>query len=49
MLVLDAYLVGAPPFLSKAQRGLVGDWCRSKVSAKPEYTDAVTVAARASC
>ena len=28
MLVLDAYLVGAPPFLSKAQRDLVGDWYR---------------------
>ena len=47
MLVLDAYLVGAPPFLSKAQRDLVGDWYRSKVSADPEYTDAVTGAAKA--
>ena len=47
MLVLDAYLVGAPPFLSKAQRDLVGDWYRSKVSANPEYTDAVTGAAKA--
>ena len=26
MLVLDAYLVGAPSFLSKAQRDLLGDW-----------------------
>ena len=47
MLVLDAYLVGAPPFLSKAQRDQVGDWYRSKVSANPEYTDAVTGAAKA--
>ena len=47
MLVLDAYLVGAPPFLSKAQRDLVGDWYRSKVTANPEYTDAVTGAAKA--
>ncbi len=47
MLLLDAYLVGAPPFLSKAQRDLVGDWYRSKVSANPEYTDAVTGAAKA--
>ena len=47
MLVLDAYLVGAPPFLSKAQRDLVGDWYRSKVSSNPEYTDAVTGAAKA--
>ena len=47
MLVLDAYLVGAPPFLSKAQRDLVGDWYRSKVSANPEYADAVTGAAKA--
>ena len=47
MLVLDAYLVGAPPFLSKAQRDQVGDWYRSKVTANPEYTDAVTGAAKA--
>ena len=47
MLVLDAYLVGAPPFLSKAQRDQVSDWYRSKVSANPEYTDAVTGAAKA--
>ena len=47
MLVLDAYLVGAPPFLSKAQRDQLGDWYRSKVSASPEYTDAVTGAAKA--
>ena len=47
MLVLDAYLVGAPSFLSKAQRDLVGDWYRSKVSANPEYADAVTGAAKA--
>ena len=47
MLVLDAYLVGAPPFLSKAQRDQVSDWYRSKVSATPEYTDAVTGAAKA--
>ena len=47
MLVLDAYLVGAPPFLSKAQRDLVSDWYRSKVSANAEYTDAVTGAAKA--
>lgn len=46
MLVLDAYLVDAPPFLSKAQRDQVGDWYRSKVSAKPEYTHAVTGAAK---
>ena len=36
MLVLDAYLVGAPSFLSTAQQDLVGDWYRSKVSANPE-------------
>lgn len=47
MLVLDAYLVGAPPFLSKAQRDQVGDWYRSKVSANSDYTDAVTGAAKA--
>ena len=47
MLVLDAYLVGAPPFLSKAQRDQVSDWYRSQVSANPEYTDAVTGAAKA--
>ena len=47
MLVLDAYLVGAPPFLSKAQRDQVSDWYRSKVSANAEYTDAVTGAAKA--
>ena len=47
MLVLDAYLVGAPPFLSKAQRDQVGDWYRSKVSANSEYTEAVTGAAKA--
>ncbi|MCB4406518.1 hypothetical protein [Synechococcus sp. MU1642] len=47
MLVLDAYLVGAPPFLSKAQRDLVGDWYRNKVSANSDYTDAVTGAAKA--
>ncbi|MDB4651227.1 hypothetical protein OAE26_01445 [Synechococcus sp. AH-551-E05] len=47
MLVLDAYLVGAPAFLSKAQRDQVSDWYRSKVSANPEYTDAVTGAAKA--
>ena len=47
MLVLDAYLVGAPPFLSKAQRDQVGDWYRSKVSANTDYTDAVTGAAKA--
>ena len=47
MLVLDAYLVGAPPFLSKAQRDMVADWYRSKVTANSEYTDAVTGAAKA--
>ena len=47
MLVLDAYLVGAPPFLSKAQRDQVSDWYRNKVSAVPEYTEAVTGAAKA--
>ena len=47
ILVLDAYLVGAPPFLSKAQRDLVVDWYRSKVNANPEYTDAVVGAAKA--
>ena len=47
MLVLDAYLVGAPPFLSKAQRDQVSDWYRSKVSANAEYTAAVTGAAKA--
>jgi len=47
MLVLDAYLVGAPPFLTKAQRDMVADWYRSKVTAKPEYTAAVTGAAKA--
>ena len=47
MLVLDAYLLGAPPFLSKAQRDQVGDWYRSKVSANTDYTDAVTGAAKA--
>ena len=46
MLVLDAYLVDAPPFLSKAQRDQVGAWYRSKVSANPEYTQAVTGAAK---
>lgn len=46
MLVLDAYLVDAPPFLSQAQRDQVGEWYRSKVSAKPEYTQAVTGAAK---
>ena len=33
MLVLDAYLVGAPTFLSNGQRDPVCDWYRSKVSA----------------
>ena len=47
MLVLDAYLVGAPPFLTKAQRDMVADWYRSKVTANPEYTEAVTGAAKA--
>ena len=47
ILVRDTYLVGAPPFLSKAQRDLVSDWYRSKVSANAEYTDAVTGAAKA--
>ena len=46
MLVLDAYLVGAPSFLSKAQQNLVGDWYRSKVSANTEYAYAVTGAAK---
>ena len=31
----------------QAQRDLVGDWYRSKVSSNPEYTDAVTGAAKA--
>ena len=47
MLVLDAYLVGAPPFLTKAQRDMVADWYRSKVTANAEYTEAVTGAAKA--
>ena len=34
-------------FLSKAQRDQVGDWYRSKVSANPEYIEAVTGAAKA--
>jgi len=46
MLVLDAYLVGAPPFLSKAQRDQVSDWYRSKVSANAENTEAVTGSAK---
>ena len=33
MLVLDAYLVDAPPFLTQQQRDQVGAWYRSKVSA----------------
>ena len=40
MLVLDAYLVEAPPFLSKAQRDQVSYWYRSKVSANAEHTAA---------
>jgi len=47
MLVLDAYLVGAPPFLSPAQRDQVADWYRSQVTANPAYTDAVSGAAKA--
>ena len=31
MLVLDAYLVDAPPFLTQQQRDQVGAWYRSKV------------------
>ena len=46
MLVLDAYLVEAPPFLTKAQRDQVGDWYRSKVTSNPEYTKAVSGAAK---
>ena len=47
MLVLDAYLVDAPPFLTQQQRDQVGAWYRSKVSANAEYTAAVTGAAKA--
>ena len=47
MLVLDAYLVDAPPFLSQQQRDQVGAWYRSKVSGNPETIQAVTGAAKA--
>ena len=42
MLVLDAYLVGAPPFLRKAKRDQVSVWYRSQVSANAVYTDTFT-------
>ena len=47
MLVLDAYLVDAPPFLTQQQRDQVGAWYRSKVSGDPETIQAVTGAAKA--
>ena len=47
MLVLDAYLVDAPPFLTQQQRDQVGSWYRSKVSGNPETIQAVTGAAKA--
>ncbi len=47
MLVLDAYLVDAPPFLTQQQRDQVGAWYRSKVSGNPETIQAVTGAAKA--
>ena len=47
MLVLDAYLVDAPPFLTRQQRDQVGAWYRSKVSGNPETIQAVTGAAKA--
>ena len=47
MLVLDAYLVDAPPFLTQQQRDQVGAWYRSKVSSNPETIQAVTGAAKA--
>ena len=47
MLVLDAYLVDAPPFLTQQQRDQVGAWYRSKVSVNPETIQAVTGAAKA--
>ena len=47
MLVLDAYLVDAPPFLTQQQRDQVGAWYRSKVSSNPEFIHAVTGAAKA--
>ena len=47
ILVLDAYLVGAPPFMSKAQRDLVGDCYHGNVSIDRELADAVTGAAKA--
>ena len=46
MLVIDAYSVDAPPFLSKAQRDQVGDWYRSKVITNPDYNKAVSGAAK---
>ena len=47
MLVLDAYLVDAPPFLTQQQRDQVGAWYRSMVSGNPETIQAVTGAAKA--
>lgn len=47
MLVLDSYLVNAPPFLTQQQRDQVGAWYRSKVSGNPETIQAVTGAAKA--
>ena len=47
MLVLDAFLVDAPPFLTQQQRDQVGAWYRSKVSGNPETIQAVTGAAKA--
>ena len=47
MLVLDAHLVDAPPFLTQQQRDQVGAWYRSKVSGNPETIQAVTGAAKA--
>ena len=47
MLVLDAYLVDAPAFLTQQQRDQVGAWYRSMVSGNPETIQAVTGAAKA--